>query len=89
MSRTPWSPGQGEGMESAEGYGCLFCRSGSEERIIRELGLSHPTMSCLSPKRVRIRRQGEKELASLFPGYIFFHLARHIDFRTIVQKTDI
>lgn len=70
-------------------YGCFFCRSGSEERIIHELGLSHPEMNCISPKRMRIRRQGEKELVSLFPGYIFFHLTKRIDFRAIMQKNDV
>lgn len=53
-------------------YGCLFCRSGSEERIIRDLRNIQPALECLSPKRVRIRRKGERETVSLFPGYIFF-----------------
>ena len=70
-------------------YGCFFCRSGSEERIIHEMSISHPQMDCIVPKRVRIRRQGEKETVTLFPGYIFFRISSSIDFRALVQKTDV
>ena len=82
-------------------YGCLFCRSGSEERIIRDLKNSHPTLTCISPKRVRVRRQGEKETVTLFPGYIFFKTpstvatvapdttVAAVDFRSIIQKSDV
>ena len=70
-------------------YGCLFCRSGSEERIINDLKNSHPDLDCISPKRVRIRRQGEEEVVSLFPGYIIFKVSGQIDFRTIINKNDI
>lgn len=90
MSKREMTSGLHETVNSGKiDYGCLFCRSGSEERIIRELGLSHPEMNCISPKRVRIRRQGDMELVALFPGYIFFHLGKPVDFRSIVQKADI
>ena len=70
-------------------YGCLFCRSGSEEQIINDQKSSHPELDCISPKRVRIRRQGEEEIVTLFPGYILFKVSCKVDFRTIVNKNDI
>jgi len=76
-------------LDESVAYGCIFCRSGSEDRIIRELKSSRPEMVCISPKRVRIRRQGEKELATLFPGYIFFRSSATVDFRTMLQRDEI
>lgn len=70
-------------------YGCLFCRSGSEERIIEELKNSFPAICCSSPKRERIRRQGEKEIVTLFPGYILFKTNIETDFQIITKKTDV
>ena len=55
-------------------YGCLFCRSGVEERIISELKILLPNIQALSPKKIRIRRfanEAVEEIVSLFPGYIF------------------
>lgn len=78
--------------ERNKAYGCLFCRSGSEDRIIRELENSHPSLTCIAPKRVRIRRRGGvgiEELVSLFPGYIFFCTSVIQEFRTLLQKADI
>ena len=82
---------EGNGMTPTEevAYGCLFCRSGSEERIIQGLKNSYPNMECLSPKRVRIRRQGEKELATLFPGYIFFRNSDPVIIPTLKQTAEI
>lgn len=70
-------------------YGCLFCRSGSEERIIEELKNSFPAISCISPKRERVRRQGEKEIVTLFPGYIIFRTNIETDFQILTKKTDV
>ena len=70
-------------------YGCLFCRSGSEERIIGDWQSSHPALECISPKRVRVRRQGDKNLDTLIPGYIFFYTTDPVDFRSIVDKNDV
>ena len=81
---------EGEAMSDAQThYGCLYCRAGSEERIINDLKNSHPVLDCISPKRVRIRRQGEEEVVTLFPGYILFKVSGKVDFRTIVNKNDI
>ena len=70
-------------------YGCLFCRSGSEETLIGDLKSSHPHLICLSPKKVRVRRQGEHEIVTLFPGYIFFHTSLDFDMRALVQKANV
>ena len=70
-------------------YGCLFCRSGSERRVIEELKNSYPKISCISPKRERVRRQGEKEIVTMFPGYILFKTSIKTDFQIITKKTDV
>ena len=62
----------------AGAYGCLFCRSGREQKIIRELTRLTPEVSAVSPAKVRIRRSREgssEELVTLFPGYVFFRVA--------------
>ena len=55
----------------AGAYGCLFCRSGREQKIIRELAQLAPEVEAVSPVKVRRRRSGEgsrEELVTLFPG---------------------
>ena len=73
-------------------YGCLFCRSGIEDRIISELKITMPGLSVISPKKIRIRRyanEAVEELATLFPGYLFFFADGEIDFRELLRKQDI
>ena len=85
-----YSEGEAMGTKNTGlSYGCLFCRSGSEDRIIGDLQYSHPFVQCISPKRIRVRRQGEKNLDTLMPGYIFFKTETDIDFRSILNKEDV
>ena len=58
-----------------ERYGCLFCRTGKEEKIIRELKALKPEFSAMAPTKLRYRRHGQdadEEWVRLFPGYVFF-----------------
>ncbi len=58
-------------------YGCLFCRSGSEERVLCDVKRLHPEAEGVVPRRKRMRRMGGmavEEETVLFPGYVFFRL---------------
>lgn len=85
-------PSGGVTEQSNDAIGCLFCRSGAEDRIISELKISHPGINALSPKKIRIRRYGGmavEEQVTLFPGYIFFNSTGDTEFRGILSKQDV
>ncbi|MDO4867175.1 MAG: hypothetical protein Q4C10_11530 [Clostridia bacterium] len=59
----------------SEQYGCLFCRTGREESVIRQLEKRFPGIEAIAPVKLRRRRMGGMlvdERVSLFPGYVFF-----------------
>ena len=63
-------------------YGILYCRTGTENQVARDMQLLLPASRALCPVRLRYRRVGDKmleEKASLFPGYIFFRLSENTD----------
>ena len=74
-------------------YGCLFCRSGKEQKIIRELVQIAPEVDAISPMKVRIRRSrgcSREELVTLFPGYVFFRAAEGApDMSRFVRLEDV
>lgn len=77
-----------EGME----YGCLFCRTGSEDAIVRKLQQRYPDAEIFAPSKVRHRRQAgrlEDELVVLFPGYVFFAASQQFDPRHMVDGYDV
>lgn len=56
-------------------YGCLFCRTGKEDKTIQQLTAMYPDVKAISPRKMRYRRHGKEaveEQVPLFPGYIFF-----------------
>lgn len=58
-------------------YGCVYCRTGAEEQLVRDIKISCPDVTALNPTKLRYRRVNGKpveEKAALFPGYIFLRL---------------
>lgn len=58
-------------------YACIFCRSGMEERIARQIEENYPFIRALNPVKLRYRHVDGKPLeerVALFPGYIFVKL---------------
>lgn len=57
--------------------GCLFCRTGKEAAIARQLALAFPDARAVAPTKSRYRRtrQGAvEEQVTLLPGYVFFEI---------------
>ena len=68
---------------ASERYGCLFCRTGREESVIRQLERQFPGIESIAPVKLRRRRMGGTlldERVSLFPGYVFF---RNVELTTL------
>lgn len=60
--------------ESQTEYGCIFCETGAEDRLVKELEHRYPDISALNVVKLRYRRVGGKpveEQVTLFPGYVF------------------
>lgn len=58
-------------------YACIYCRTGGEEQLARDLQISCPDVTAMNPTKLRYRRVNGKpvsEKAALFPGYIFLRL---------------
>lgn len=58
-------------------YACVYCKTGSEEQLVRDLKMSWPDLTAMNPTKLRYRRINGKPVAekvSLFPGYIFLCL---------------
>lgn len=73
-----WSEGEAMHISADENYGCLFCRSGQELSVMKDLKLLHPEFRYIVPQKKRYRRIGKElheEIVTLFPGYIFFKAA--------------
>ena len=84
--------GAGETANETWHYGCLFCRSGAENQIIGVLKTWYPGIEAVSAHRMRIRRGGgsvSKELAPVFPGYIFFRARGDVTMRKLLQAENV
>lgn len=58
-------------------YGCLFCKSGHEDRLVDEFRIRYPWIKAIAPSKLRHRRMGGKvieERVILFPGYVFIRV---------------
>lgn len=58
-------------------YACIYCRTGGEEQLVRDLQMSRPEVTAMNPTKLRYRRVNGKpisEKVALFPGYIFLRL---------------
>lgn len=58
-------------------YACVFCRTGGEAQIARDIRESFPFAETLSPVKLRYRHVNGKpveERVPLFPGYLFLKL---------------
>lgn len=71
----------GRGFEDEE-YGCLFCKTGTEEKLIKEVPVELGCRLLVAKKKTR-RREGKQFFIveeRLFPGYVFFKAPK--DFST-------
>lgn len=69
-------------------YGCLFCRTGREYEIVREITAAVPGIQALVPEKMRFRRTGGQlgqERARLFPGYVFLCARPDADILPLVR----
>ena len=58
-------------------YACVYCRTGGEEQLVRDLKAGFPDVTAMNPTKLRYRRINGKPVAekvALFPGYIFLRL---------------
>ena len=56
-------------------YGCLFCRTGREDKVVLQLRQIYPQVDVIAPVKIRYRRRNNThivEKVKLFPGYVFF-----------------
>ena len=67
-------------------YGCLFCRSGAEDKVVADVKKTQPNVDAIACKRRRLRRMGGtvmEETVSLFPGYVFLRTCGVIDIQAL------
>ena len=75
-----------------EAYGCIFCRTGNEQRLVRSIQRDYPEIRALAAAKKRMRRQGKmliEEQVPLFPGYIFFCADSGFAPRNLIYKEDV
>ncbi len=60
-----------EQIEDRWKYGCIHCRAGSEEELIRKIAYRFPKVRLIRPTKLRVNHalQGKEEVV-LFPGYV-------------------
>ena len=79
-------------MQEAFHRGCLFCRTGREENVIRQLRFLIPQVRALAPKKTRYRREGgvaREETVSLLPGYVFFEAPDDALMAPVIRLEDV
>ena len=63
-------------------YGCIFCKTGYERALVREMSLKMNDMEFLvaqKKSRRRINRKMVEEIVIMFPGYVFFKTSGYFD----------
>lgn len=76
--------------KSGVGYGCLFCKTGSEVEVAKELQ-SFDEIEALAPERKYRRRiNGEMDIRSeiLFPGYVFIKAPTNFDVGKLLRYSN-
>ena len=72
---------------SSNAYGCLFCRVGCEDIVIREIVKDETSISAISPVKIRfIRGINRSEKVILFPGYVFFSAPSNYDISSLIHN---
>ena len=69
-------------------YGCLLCRSGSEERLAREIRKRMPEINAtVARQRQVVCRNGVHSVDSVnpFPGYVFFSARMDFDAQILLR----
>lgn len=86
--------GEPEPLQDADGmaYGCLFCITGREERIVQRIAESCPLVHAVTMRKMKYRTShGQKrtEEALLLPSYVFFTAPTDTDPFQALPKTDV
>jgi len=79
-------------MRETRYRGCLFCRTGREKNVIRQLDCLLPHSRSVSPVKLRLRREGgaaREETVPLLPGYVFFETCEDLPRREILGMEDV
>ena len=62
-------------------YGCLFCRTGSENRVAEYINSRLDGAEAIAPQRLRrktVQGQPIEDSVLLLPSYVFFRICRKI-----------
>ena len=72
-------------------YGCLFCRTGYEKKLLSILRVIDGFNPLLPEKIARRRTGGQfvEETVILFPGYIFFQANGGFDIHSLSEYSDV
>ena len=73
-------------------YGCLFCRTGKEEAVAKEVQAAHAQVRAVAASKEKHKtRHGEKtKIREVFlPGYVFFETPQDMSALDWLPKTDV
>lgn len=73
-------------------YGCIFCRTGSEDMLAGSIRRTYPGIELLSAAKIRMRRQGGslvEERVRLFSGYLFFRAEESFAAKMLARREDV
>ena len=76
------------GYDGELNYGCLLCRSGSEERLVEEIRRRVPELKAMVARQKRVVcKNGVHSVDSVdsFPGYVFFTARKDFDIRQLMR----
>ena len=76
------------GYDGELNYGCLLCRSGSEERLVEEIRRRVPELKAMVARQKRVVcKNGVHSIYSVnpFPGYVFFAARKDFDIQTLMR----
>lgn len=79
-------------MPREERYGCIFCRSGKEKEVARQLEQKCSGCRAVVAEKIRYRRShgmATLEKVILFPGYVFFKCPPEQSPETIFPSKDV
>ena len=85
------SPGD-SGENPAIVYGCLFCKTGREERVAEQIRSVCPEVQTTTMRQLKYRtHNGEKclEESLLLPSYVFFEAAGGADVSALAELQDV
>ena len=71
---------------------CIFCKNGSEQKIINQINKNYTGLTALAPVRIVNEKTGNKwtqKEKHLLPGYIFIYSEISNDIKFLLKSNDI